>query len=92
MIKAIAAITSLASIAIASAPAQALQTHRGGHINGYHTPYIYEGDTRRDLDVIHIEGPRGREIISVTCAPFNWHAHGPNSSDFADSIARSWCF
>lgn len=68
------------------------QVHRGGHIRGYYTPTIIEGRTRADADVINVEGPEGREAITVTCAPFDWESYGPNPANFVDSIARAWCF
>lgn len=91
MIKAIAAITSLASIAIAAAPAQAGVT-RGGHIQGFYTPYIYESPNRSTWDRIHVEGPYGLEEIRVRCAPYDWESTGPNTAAFVERITSSWCF
>jgi len=90
-IAALSTATALLGAAIAS-PAQATQIHRGGHINGYYVPYIYEAPTRQEADLIHVEGPYGLEILSVRCDPWWWESTGPNTRDFADSIARSWCF
>jgi len=74
-----------------SAPVQA-EVHRGGHIQNYYTPYIYESSNRSSVDQIHVEGPNGLEVIQVRCAPYDWESHGPNSANFVDRIAKSWCF
>ena len=62
-----------------------------GTINGYEVITVDSGSYSR-ADSITVWGPRGVESISVTCAPFDWQSHGPNTADFVDSIARTWCF
>lgn len=81
----------LAIAGAVAAPAQA-EVIRNGHIQGYFTPYIYNSPTRANWDRINIEGPYGLEEIRVRCAPFDWESTGPNTANFVDSIARSWCF
>ena len=91
MMKAITALstaTALLGVAIAS-PAQAQTT--GGHILGYQVEVLDSG-SYSGMDLISVYGPAGLERITVVCAPFDWTSHGPNTVNFVNSIARSWCF
>jgi len=76
-----------ASLSLLAAPSEA----RTGQINGY-TVDVVESGSWSAPDFITIYGPRGKEQITVTCAPFNWSSYGANSEVFVDSIARKWCF
>ena len=86
--KILAAVALTAFAVTASTP----EAHAGtGTINGYEVITVDSGSYSR-ADSITVWGPRGVESISVTCAPFDWQSHGPNTADFVDSIARTWCF
>ena len=91
------------SIAIAAAPVAAIcgllalagdaeaYEYREGRVAGYQAE-IMDSGTYDGLDLIDVWGPNGKEEIFVTCAPFDWRSVGPNSVEFADRIARTWCF
>ncbi len=84
--------TAAALVGVASVtPAEATPGIQSGTINGYEATIIESGSYSRP-DYIGIYGPHGLDRITVTCAPFNWESHGPNSAEFIDAIARSWCF
>ena len=76
-----------ASLSLLSAPVQA----RSGQIQGY-TVDIVESGSWSAPDFITVYGPKGKEQITVTCAPFDWSSYGANTTSFVDGIARSWCF
>jgi hypothetical protein len=82
------ALFAVAGLAVA-APVQASAI--SGHINGYEVR-IRDSGSYSGLDVVDVYGPEGLERITLTCAPFDWTSHGPNTVEFVDSIARSWCF
>ena len=76
------------------APLTALEASAGvrtGHIQGY-TVEIIESGSWEAPDFITVYGPKGKEQITVTCAPFNWSSYGANTEAFVDAIARDWCF
>lgn len=74
----------------ASAPSHAAG-YQEGRINGYHSQVLESGSYDRP-DHMLVFGPNGKEVIKVTCAPFDWESTGPNTSAFVDAIARRWCF
>ena len=78
------ATTSLGALV---APSEA----RVGQISGY-TVDVVESGSWSAPDFITVYGPKGKEQITVTCAPFDWDSYGANSSEFVNSIARAWCF
>ena len=91
------------SIAIAAAPVAAIcgllaltgdaeaYEFRSGTIGGYRAE-IYDSGSYDGLDLITVWGPKGQEEIFVTCAPYDWRSVGPNTAEFAGSIASDWCF
>ena len=80
------------TIAATSLGALAAPSEAGtGHIDGY-TVDVVESGSWSAPDFITVFGPRGKEQITVTCAPFKWSSYGANSEAFVDSIARAWCF
>ena len=84
--------TAAAVIGIAAvSAAQATPGIQRGTIAGYDATIIESGSWDAP-DFIGVYGPHGPERITVTCAPFSWDSYGANSSEFADSIARAWCF
>lgn len=87
-------IASTLAISALGAPAALAEDirHYDVTIGGYYAPYVLESPTRGEYDGILVDGPAGREQIVVRCAPFDWEAKGPNSSEFVNHIARSWCF
>ena len=91
LIAALSTATALLGAAVAS-PAQATQFHRDVHINGYSVPFIYEASTRQEADLILVQGPYGLEYLSVRCDPYYWESTGNNTRNFANDIARAWCF
>ena len=70
-----------------AAPAEA-QT---GSILGYRATVNDSGRMDRP-DSISVYGPKGKEVITVTCAPFDWNSYGANDATWVDRIAESWCF
>lgn len=90
MLRTILLTAAAASVAFVG-PAVA-RTTQGGHINGYVVDTIIDSGTYSGTDGIAIYGPHGREVIAVTCSPFNWSSRGPNSQAWVDRIARAWCF
>lgn len=83
-----------ASVALASALIPAAEATPGiqeGTINGYRVTIIESGAYDRP-DHIGVYGPHGLERITVVCAPYDWDSYGPNTNEFIDGIARSWCF
>ena len=76
-----------ASLSLLSTPASA----REGHIQGY-TVSIVESGSFAAPDFITVFGPKGKEQVTGTCAPFKWSSYGANTEAFVDSIARAWCF
>lgn len=87
----LALISTLTSLAVAS-QAEAYEIRHSGTINGYQVESVAESPTRGQPDMINIWGPNGLENIVVTCSPFDWKSSGPNTHNFVDSVARSWCF
>lgn len=81
---------ALLPLSLLAAPVQA-SNYQEGTINGYQS-YILESGSYTEADVITTYGPQGKEIINVTCAPFDWQSTGPNTATFVDTIARTWCF
>ena len=80
--------------ALTVAPLTALEASAGtqtGHIQGY-TVEIVESGSWEAPDFITVYGPKGKEQITVTCAPFSWSSYGTNTESFANSIAYDWCF
>ena len=96
MLKAIATIGTVATLAAAPAQAVDLSNYTyhpgGGHIQGYTVAGILESGSYSEPDYIEIYGPSGKEEIVVLCSPFEWQSTGPNTKAFVDRIARSWCF
>lgn len=76
-----------ASLSLLAAPSEA----RSGQIQGY-TVDIVESGSWSAPDFITVYGPKGKEQITVTCAPFDWSSYGANTTSFVDGIARAWCF
>ena len=76
-----------ASLGALAAPSEA----RVGQIYGYRVDVVESGSWSAP-DFITVYGPRGKEQITVTCAPFDWSSYGANSTSFANSIAYEWCF
>lgn len=62
-----------------------------GTIAGYQATVVDSGSYSQP-DSITVYGPNGSETITVTCAPFAWRSYGANTKQFADMIAREWCF
>ena len=96
MLKTIASIAAAGALAtVAAAPAQAT-IRTTGHIGGWDIVLIDEGDTIWDEDVILINGPYGRERITVTCTnrvpTMRWEGYGPNTAQWVNDIAYRWCF
>ncbi len=84
--------TAAALVGVASVtPAEATPGIQNGHIEGYEA-VIVESGSYSAPDFITVYGPRGKEQITVTCAPYNWDSYGANTAQFVDQIARSWCF
>ena len=82
------------TLAVATASLGALATPseaQSGQINGYRVDVVESGSWSAP-DFITVYGPRGKEQITVTCAPFNWSSYGANTESFVNSIASSWCF
>ena len=80
--------------ALTVAPLTALEASAGvrtGQIQGY-TVEIIESGSWSAPDFITAYGPKGKEQITVTCAPFDWSSYGANTESFANSIAYDWCF
>ena len=61
-----------------------------GTIGGY-TATVMQSGSYSQPDLIDIIGPNGREVITVTCAPYDWKSTGPNSAAWVGSIASKWC-
>ncbi len=85
--------TTAITLAVASQGVVAYQAFAGtgGNINGYVVSIVESGSWSAP-DFITVYGPKGKEQITVTCAPFDWSSYGPNTESFANSIASSWCF
>ena len=86
--------STAASITLAAAvvaPVVATPSYQEGTIDGYYAE-ILESGSYSEPDYIEVFGPRGKEQILVTCAPFDWRSSGPNTSEFVNQIAQSWCF
>ena len=81
----------IASAALCTLDAVSAVSAEAKHINGYEVVVVDSG-RYSEADAITVWGPNGVESISVTGAPFDWKSHGPNTANFVDSIARSWCF
>jgi hypothetical protein len=64
---------------------------RRGNIAGYQAT-VFESDSYDSPDFIEVYGPNGKESIKVVCAPFDWEATGPNTTQFVETIAQEWCF
>ena len=86
----VAAVGAICGILAASAPADAYE-FRSGTVGGYRAE-IYDSGSYDGLDLITVWGPKGKEEIFVTCAPYDWRSTGPNTAEFAGSIASAWCF
>ncbi len=85
-------IATVLATAAALVPAvEATPGIQNGHIDGYEA-VIVESGSYSAPDFITVYGPRGKEQITVTCAPYNWDSYGANTAQFVDQIARSWCF
>ena len=75
---------------VAPAPAEEDEgEYRVGTIAGYSAEAL---DFADKPDFIIVQGPKGEEEVSVQCSPFDWEATGPNTREFAATIAREWCF
>ena len=88
---AIIATAALCTIDAVGVSATAKAGGRAGLINGYRVTVIDSGRMDR-ADSIQAYGPNGVELITVTCAPFDWNSYGANSATWVDRIAESWCF
>ena len=84
----IGALVNAAAVTVAL-PAEARTIT--GNINGWSAEVVESGSLRAP-DFITINGPRGQEKITVTCSPFDWQSYGANSAEWANGIARAWCF
>ena len=84
-------IGALVNVAAITLPSPAEAGIITGNINGYAAEVVESGSMRAP-DFITVNGPRGQEKITVTCSPFDWQSYGANSAEWANSIARSWCF
>lgn len=87
-------IKTATAFAIATASLGTLATPseaRVGQIYGYQVDVVESGSWSAP-DFITVYGPRGKEQITVTCAPFNWSSYGANTESFVNSIAYEWCF
>ena len=76
---------------VAPAPAPAEEDegeYRAGTIAGYSAEVIDYADKP---DLILVQGPKGEEKLFVQCSPFDWEATGPNTYEFAQTIAKEWC-
>ena len=87
-----AVIATVSLCALDSVVPQAAQAkdYDFGLVGGYETTIDQSGSIY-EPDYLLVEGPRGQEIIKVTCAPFDWDAEGPNTSAFVRHITREWC-
>ena len=74
-------------------PAEAYQVDFGcSHIAGYDACVSYQD--RNNPDQILVDGPRGEEYIEVSCytdGSYEWESYGPNTKQFNDYIASSFC-
>ena len=86
----VAAVTAICGVLALAGDAEAYE-YRSGTINGYQAEILDSG-SYDGLDLITVWGPKGQEEIFVTCAPYDWRSVGPNTAEFAGSIAREWCF
>ena len=74
---------------VAPAPAEEDEgEYRAGSIAGYPAEALDYAD---QPDFIVVQGPKGEEELEVQCSPFDWSAKGPNTYEFAWSIAKEWC-
>lgn len=78
-----------ATAAVTLAPEAKAEITRGT-ILGYNATVLRSGSYTKP-DFIEIVGPNGKEIISVTCAPFDWESTGPNTVNWVNSVATKWC-
>ena len=81
----------LINAAAITAPLPAEARTITGNINGWSAEVVESGSMQAP-DFITINGPRGQEKITVTCSPFDWQSYGANSAEWANGIARAWCF
>ena len=86
---AIIATASLCALDAVSALSAKAEITRG-NIDGYQAT-VFQSGSYSSPDYIDIIGPNGKETISVTCAPFDWESTGPNTSNWVNSIATTWC-
>ena len=82
---------TLVNAAAITVPVPVEAATRTGNINGYAAEVVESGSMQAP-DFITVNGPRGQEKITVTCSPFDWQSYGANSAEWADGIARAWCF
>jgi hypothetical protein len=81
-----AALCSLDAVQTLSAKAEITR----GTIGGYQAT-VFQSGSYSAPDYIEIVGPRGKETISVTCAPYDWKSTGPNTAAWVGSVASQWC-
>ena len=81
-----AALCSLDAVQTLSAKAEI----NHGTIGGYQAT-VFQSGSYSAPDYIEIVGPKGKETISVTCAPYDWKSTGPNTAAWVGSIASQWC-
>jgi hypothetical protein len=84
------ALVAVTAAVILTPDAKALE-YREGTIAGYRVEVIDSG-SYTESDYIEVYGPNGKEQITVTCAPFYWESYGANTAQFAETIAKEWCF
>jgi hypothetical protein len=78
-----------ATVAFNAVPEAKAEITRGT-IGGYQAT-VFQSGSYSAPDYIEIVGPRGKETISVTCAPYDWKSTGPNTAAWVGSIASQWC-
>ncbi len=85
----IAAVSTI----VAPSPSQAYQVdYDCGHIGGYDACISYQDSYNPDQ--ITVYGPNGSEYIEVSCyggGGYEWESYGPNTKQFNDYIANSFC-
>ena len=86
-VTALAALTLFGGAFVGQAKAQGY-TH--GLVGGYEAT-IKDSGSIYGNDHLLVDGPRGEEYISVTCAPYDWKSEGPNTAKFVEHIASEWC-